>query len=114
MTEEQTTEQAVATFYNLSGDDLAKLKDLNTRIQQHKGKWGVRMGGEKNSDGSIEMPYTQNDPLITELIFDFMLEKRTLNSLRLERLERRLRRAVRVPRPNQVRQYRPKDCSDSH
>ena len=75
MTDNQTTEKAVEAFHNLSGDDTAKLKDLNTRIQSHKGKWGVRRGGEKIAENTIQESWVENNPLISELIFDFMLEK---------------------------------------
>jgi hypothetical protein len=74
MTDNQTTEQAVAVFHNLSGDDTAKLKDFNARIQKHEGKWGVSKGGEKTASGAIQMPYIENDPLLLEFI-TFMYEK---------------------------------------
>lgn len=72
MTDEQTTEQAIAAFHNLSGDDMMQLKALNTRVQSHKEKWGKRMGGQQIAEYSFEEPWIQNDPLIGELIFDFM------------------------------------------
>lgn len=74
MIDEQTTDQAIRAFDNLSGDDTAKLKDLNERIQNHKGKWGKRMGGEQIADNTIQDYRTANDPLISEFI-DFMYEK---------------------------------------
>jgi len=68
MTDTEATNQAVRAFHSLSGDDTVKLKDLNTRIQNHKGKWGVRRGGKEIAVNTIEMPWVQNDPLILEFI----------------------------------------------
>jgi hypothetical protein len=72
-----TIEQALEAFHNLSGDDTAKLKDLNTRIQNHKGKWGIRRGGEEIGEDTIEMPWVENGPLIDEFI-GFMYDKNLL------------------------------------
>lgn len=74
MYDEQTTEQAVEAFRKLSGDDAAKLKDLNTRIQNHTGEWGKKMGGQRTANGSFQETWTQRDPLISEFI-DFVFEK---------------------------------------
>jgi len=74
MTDNPMIERAIETFHNLSDEDVAQLKDLNTRIQSHTGKWGVHRGGEKNPDGTIVMPWVQNDPLIYELL-GFMDDK---------------------------------------
>lgn len=74
MTDTEAINQAVEAFNNLSSGDATKLEDLNTRIQNHKGKWGVPMGGEKTASGAIRIPWVQNDPLIYEFI-DFMYDK---------------------------------------
>lgn len=74
MTDKESAQQAIDAFNNLSDEDTAKLKDLNTRIQNHKGKWGTRMGGEEIAEGTIEEPWVQSDPLIYEFM-DFVYEK---------------------------------------
>jgi hypothetical protein len=74
MAEAEEFKQAVEAFHNLSYEDTAKLKELNTRIQKHSAKWSVHKGGERNADGTIRMPWVQNDPLIYEFI-DFMATK---------------------------------------
>ncbi len=66
--------QAVEAFNDLSDQDTAKLKELNTKIQNHEGKWGVLKGGEETARGSIKMPWVENDPLIMELL-EFMYDK---------------------------------------
>ena len=68
---DKDSEKAVEAFSNLSGEDIKKLEELNVKIQSHNSKWGVRKGGEKNTDGTIEMPWIENDPLIYEFL-DFM------------------------------------------
>jgi hypothetical protein len=77
MTNTDPIKQATEAFHNLLGDDSAKLKDLNTRIQNHKGKWGIRRGGQEIAENTIEMPWVQNSPLIHEFI-DFMCNKNLL------------------------------------
>jgi hypothetical protein len=77
MTDKESIEQSVVAFHSLSGDDMATLKDLNTKIQNHEGKWGVSKGGEKTTGGAIQMHWVQNDPLIYEFI-DFMADKNLL------------------------------------
>ncbi len=74
MTDTMTTDQALEAFHNLSAKDMTKLKDLNARIQRHKGKWGLSKGGEKSASGAIQMPWVDNDPLISEFV-TFMYEK---------------------------------------
>lgn len=59
------------------GDDLVKLRELNSKIQNHTGLWGVQRGGEKNENGSMQMPWVQKDPLIYEFL-DFMDSKSLL------------------------------------
>lgn len=41
---------------------------MNTKVQAHSGSWGDIKGGEKNADGSIQMPYAEHNPLIYELL----------------------------------------------
>jgi hypothetical protein len=77
MTDTEAIEQSVEAFNNLSGDDVMKLKELDTEIQNHTGEWSVNKGGEKTARGAIQMPWVQNDPLIYELI-DFMAAKKLL------------------------------------
>ncbi len=72
MTDINATKQAIDGFYNLSGDDTAKLIDLNTRIQNHTDEWGVKATPDDN--GVINMPLVRNDPLIYEFI-GFMHDK---------------------------------------
>ncbi|HWB39436.1 MAG TPA: DUF6508 domain-containing protein [Candidatus Saccharimonadales bacterium] len=74
MTEQEEVQQALKAFRNLSKADRQTLQQLNTDIQNHRGPWGTPMGGQKNPDGSIEMPWTQNDPLIGEFI-NFMYDR---------------------------------------
>jgi hypothetical protein len=73
----QTTEQAINVFNHLSYKDRSTLSELNQRIQTYNGEWGLHKGGERNADGSIEMPWVQNEPLISEFI-TFMQEKNLL------------------------------------
>lgn len=68
MTDQEAIKQAVDAFHNLSSDELAMLKELNSRIQNHKSPWGVSDGLEKNDSGRMEMPFVTNDPLIYEFI----------------------------------------------
>jgi hypothetical protein len=77
MTDSQTTEQAIDAFNRLSKEDGAIFSELNQKIQTHNGEWGLHKGGERNADGSIEMPWIQNEPLISEFI-TFMQEKNLL------------------------------------
>jgi hypothetical protein len=77
MTDNEAIKQAVEAFHNLSGDDVTRLEELNTKIQNHAGKWGVPKGGDKNSDGSKQMQWMENDPLIYEFL-DFMDSKNLL------------------------------------
>lgn len=77
MTDTEAIKQAVDSFHNLSGDDMAKLKDLDTRIQNHKGKWGIRRGGGEIAENTIEMPWVENSPLIDEFI-GFMYDNNLL------------------------------------
>jgi hypothetical protein len=72
--DDKTVEQAVEAFHNLSAEDTAKLKDLNTRIQNHEGEWGVRGGGEKIAENTFKERWVQNDPLSSGFI-DFMYDK---------------------------------------
>lgn len=71
MTDEQSIQRSVEAFNNLSDDDLVKLRELNVKIQNHTGSWGTQKGGQKNENGSIQMPWVEKDPLIYELL-DFM------------------------------------------
>lgn len=77
MTDNESIEQAVEAFNNLSSEDIIRLKELNTKVQNHTGKWGVRKGGEKTTDGAVVMPWIENDPLIYEFL-DFMDDKNLL------------------------------------
>jgi hypothetical protein len=77
MTDEGEINQAVELFNNLSGEDTATLKELNTKIQNHTGKWGTQKGGDRTASGSIEMPWIEKDPLIYEFL-DFMDDKNLL------------------------------------
>lgn len=74
MSDEQSIQQAVEAFRNLSGDDVERLKNLNTKIQNHIGAWGIVKGGNKAADGTVEMRWVDKDPLIYELL-DFMDSK---------------------------------------
>lgn len=74
MSDTEAVEQAVSAFYNLSSDKLAKLEEINSRIQNHKGPWGVSNDGQKNDSGRLEMPFVTNDPLIYEFL-GFMHEE---------------------------------------
>lgn len=71
MIDEESIKRSVDTFNSLSGDDVETLRELNAKIQNHTGKWGTHKGGEKNPDGSIQMPWIDKDPLIYEFL-DFM------------------------------------------
>jgi hypothetical protein len=73
MTDTEAITQAVDNFHNLTQQDLAKLEAFNTRIQHHTGPWSIPMGGEKAANGSVQMPWSQNDPLIFEFL-TFMAE----------------------------------------
>lgn len=73
MYDEQTTDQAIQAFRNLSNDNIVKLKELNSRIQNHSGEWGKRMGGEQITENTFHESWMQRDPLITEFI-DFAFE----------------------------------------
>lgn len=77
MTDTEEIEQAVVAFKNLSVEDVAALAELNTKIQNHYGDWGLHKGGEKNADGSIQMPWVESDSLIWEFI-NFMNDKHLL------------------------------------
>lgn len=77
MNDMQGIEQAVEAFNNLSQEDKTALAELNDKIQAHSGKWGVQEGGEKNTDGSIQMLWTQSDPFAWEFI-NFMQDKNLL------------------------------------
>ena len=77
MTDTQDIKQAVEAFHKLSSQDESTLLELNNKIQSHTGKWGVQKGGEKNEDGTIQMYWVQNDPLIAEFI-TFMYDKNLL------------------------------------
>jgi len=77
MTDKEEINRATEVFYNLSGEDTARLKELNIKIQSHTGKWGVRKGGEKMPDGATQMYWVENDPLIDEFL-DFMDDKNLL------------------------------------
>ena len=77
MTDEEAFKQAVDIFHNLSGEDTARLGELNSKIQSHSGKWGVRKGGDKMPDGATQMYWVENDPLIYEFL-DFMDDKNLL------------------------------------
>lgn len=74
MSDEQTIQQAVTTFNNLSGEDIARLEELNNKIQNHAGKWAERKGGERGADGKIQMYWIKYDPIIFELL-EFMEDK---------------------------------------
>lgn len=52
----------------LTGDDWKNLEEINTKIQSHTGPWGEIKGGDKNDDGSIQMPYAEHNPLIYSLL----------------------------------------------
>jgi hypothetical protein len=77
MTDEESIQQSVDAFNNLSGDNITRLKGLNTKIQDHTGKWGVAKGGEKTESGSTEMQWVEKAPLIYEFL-DFMDDKNLL------------------------------------
>ena len=68
MTDNEVIKAAVDRFHNLSGRELSKLQDLNTKIQNHKGKWGTPEGGESTASGAVLMYWVDNDPLIREFI----------------------------------------------
>lgn len=77
MNDTESIEQAVEAFNNLSSQDTAMLKELNTKIKEHEGKWGLAKGGERTASGAIQMPWIENDPLIYEFL-DFMRSKNLL------------------------------------
>ncbi|MEO8863013.1 MAG: DUF6508 domain-containing protein [Candidatus Saccharimonadales bacterium] len=77
MNDEQAISQSVDAFNNLWDEDRAVLNSINRKIQSHVGVWGIERGGEKNVDGSIEMPWMENDPLILEFI-EFMYKRELL------------------------------------
>lgn len=77
MTDEQSINQSVEVFHNLSGDDVTRLKELNSKIENHTGAWGIQKGGDKNVDGAIQMPWIEKDPLIYEFL-DFVDDKNLL------------------------------------
>jgi len=70
-------DEAVYAFKNLSPEDKAAFVKLNDKIQTHSGKWSIQKGGEKNADGSIQMPWMQSDPIVWEFI-NFMQVKNLL------------------------------------
>jgi hypothetical protein len=41
MTDAEAIKESVEAFHSLSGDDVTKLIELNTKIQNHEVKWGV-------------------------------------------------------------------------
>lgn len=53
----------------LSSEDWKQLEDKNAEIQSHTGSWGEIKGGDKNPDGSIQMPYADHNPLIYSLLY---------------------------------------------
>lgn len=77
MSDEQSIQQSIDAFNNLSDNDLVKLRELNVKIQNHTGLWGTRRGGEKNDKGSTQMPWIEKDPLIYEFL-DFMDDRSLL------------------------------------
>lgn len=74
MSDEHSIQQSLDAFNSLSGDDVARLQTLNTKIQNHTGAWGIQKGGERNADGVVEMAWIDKDPLIYEFL-DFMDDK---------------------------------------
>lgn len=74
ITDQESIDQAVGAFHNLSYEDATKLKELNTKIQNHTGKWGERKGGERLPNGAIKEPWIELDPLLHDFI-GFMYDK---------------------------------------
>lgn len=70
----EDTEASVNGFRNLVPEDLEHLQDINSHIQKNNDPWGTQGGGETDSDGVIEMPYSVQNPLITEVV-TFLYEK---------------------------------------
>jgi hypothetical protein len=77
MNDMQDIKQAVKAFEELSTEERTTFADLNKKIQIYDGEWSIHKGGDKNADGSIQMPYVQSDPLIWEFI-NFMQDKNLL------------------------------------
>lgn len=70
-----TAEQAIEAFHNLSAEDKAKIAELNSKVQNHEGPWGERLSGEKIGEKTYREPWVKADPLINEILIDFMYDK---------------------------------------
>jgi hypothetical protein len=73
MSETKPSLNIVDTFSSLPPESTTLLSDLNTRIQQHEGPWGQTRGGEADAGGVMQMPWQEQDPLISEYV-QFMYE----------------------------------------
>lgn len=76
MTDEESIKQAVETFHNLSEENVAKLKEINEKIQNHTGSWGTPKTGA-DAGTNAAMAWLESDMLIYEFL-DFMEFKNLL------------------------------------
>lgn len=62
------TPRALEAFSNMSAQHVARLVDINRRMQAHQRPWGEVVPSKKTEGGAMTWPYMKKHPLVDEFL----------------------------------------------